>query len=569
MHDLPILKDLVLLFGLAVVVVALVSRIGIPTIAGFILAGIVIGPKALGVVEDSHEVELLSEIGVALLLFGIGIELELPRLRRLWRPVAVGGFLQMSFTGGAATVLGLLAGFETGEAIFLGFLCGVSSTAIVLRGLESRGEIDAPHGRLTLGILIFQDLAVVPMMLLVPVLGGGAGTGFDVAWALLRAVGVLVAVVALAWIAVPRVLDVVARTRQRDLFVLTVFLVSLGTAWVATRAGVSLALGAFLAGLVVASSHYRHQVLAELIPFREILTSLFFVSVGMLFDPDVLRAAPLAVGGIFAALVLGKFLLVAITAAVMRLPLRVCILSGVALAQVGEFSFVLLHAAPEGGLLPAHVEERLVAAVILSMLITPLAFAVGPRLAAGAGRIQVLTRLLGVASADDLPDEQRVLENHVIIAGYGMTGEELAAALSACGVAHVVVDLNPENVRKAAEDGVPAYYGDVTSAEVLDHLGLSRAREVVIVINDPAAARRAITAIRERSPGVRILVRARYLADAHPLLVAGADEVVPAELEAAVEVASRVLHRYGVEDPRVESVVERLRSHHPEVRGQG
>lgn len=569
MHDLPILKDLVLLFGLAVVVVGLMSRIGIPTIAGFILAGIVIGPKALGIVEDSHEVEFLSEIGVALLLFGIGIELELPRLRRLWRPVAIGGFLQMSLTGGAATTLALLAGFDTGAAIFLGFLCGVSSTAIVLRGLESRGEIDAPHGRLTLGILIFQDLAVVPMMLLVPVLGGGAGTGVDVAWALLRALGVLVAVVALAWLAVPRVLDLVARTRQRDLFVLTVFLVSLGTAWVATTAGVSLALGAFLAGLVVAGSHYRHQVLAELIPFREILTSLFFVSVGMLFDPDVLLADPLAVGGIFAVLVLGKFLLVAITAAVMRLPLRVCILSGVALAQVGEFSFVLLHAAPEGGLLPGAVEERLVAAVILSMLITPLAFAVGPRLAAGAGRIQVLTRLLGVASADDLSDEPRVLENHVIIAGYGMTGAELTAALAACGVPHVVVDLNPDNVRQAAQDGVPAYYGDVTSAEVLDHLGLARAREVVIVINDPAAARRAITAIRERSPAVRILVRARYLADAHPLLTAGADEVVPAELEAAVEVASRVLERNGVDDRRVDAVVERLRSHHPEVRSQG
>lgn len=554
-HDTHILLDLVVIFVVAVAVVAVLRRVGVPAIAGFLLAGALVGPNGLKLIGLAEPVELLAEIGVALLLFGIGLEIQLSRLRRLWRPVLVGGALQVGMTAAGVAGGALLLGYAWNTAVFLGLLMAVSSTAIVLRGLESRGEIDAPHGRMTLGVLIFQDLCVVPMMLIIPLLAGGGGSGRDLAAAFGTSIGVLGAVLVAAWFVVPRVLHLVARTRQRDLFVLTVFVACIGTAALVSSAGVSLALGAFLAGMVVAGSEYRHQALAELIPFREVFTSLFFVSVGMLLDVRLLVSDWIGVGGLLAAMLFGKFVVVFLTANLMRLPLRVCVLAAASLAQVGEFSFVLLRAADGTGLLSDALGDRFLAATILSMLITPLAIAAGPRLVAGASRIRAITRLLGVRTAVEADEARASMHDHVVIAGYGVTGQELAHALRDAGVGYVVLDLNPDNVRTALDAGEPAYFGDVTSEEVLLHVGADRAREVVIAVNDPNAAERAVRAVRRAAPRVPILVRARYIADTDGLLVAGATEVVPAEIEAAVEIAARVLRRHGVDR---EALKERL-----------
>ncbi|MCG8556752.1 MAG: cation:proton antiporter [Proteobacteria bacterium] len=547
MSELIILRDLAVIFGVGVCVVVLLRKLGVPTIAGFIVAGVLVGPHTLGLVDDVHKVEVLAEVGVALLLFGIGLEIDLARLRQLWHPVILGGALQMSLSVSAATVIAVRYGLAVNSAIFAGCLIGVSSTAIVLRGLEARGEADAPHGRFTLGILVFQDLSVVPMMLAIPLLAGAESPAGTILMALLKTVGVLCGVLISAWFLVPRLLHWIANTRQRELFVLMVFLVSMGTAWVASEAGVSLSLGAFLAGLVVAGSEYRHQAMADLIPFREVLTSLFFVSIGMLFDPGTLWERPATVLGLLSAIVAGKFVVVFLTGTLMRLAVQVNVLAGLALCQVGEFSLVLLHAAEGTGLLDGSLAANLLAVAILSMLVTPLALAAGPRLAAGAGKLRVLSRLLGVPTAEEGATQDGARwSDHVLIAGYGLTGQELAKSLQECRIPFVIADVNPKNVHLARSRNEPAYFGDVTSAEVLDFLGASRAREIVLLVNDPGAAERAIAAVRQVAPKVHLVVRSRYLADVRPLLAAGASEVIAAELEAAVEVAAHMLGRHGV-----------------------
>lgn len=560
MHDLVILRDLVVIFSTGVLVVALLRRIGIPTIAGFIVAGVLVGPKSLGLIADVEEVAMLSEIGVALLLFGIGLELSLERLRRLWRSIIIGGTLQVGLTLGVVMLISPLLGISLPQAILLGCIIAVSSTAIVLRALESRGDLDAPHGRLTLGILVFQDLSVVPMMLAIPLLASGSAMNGWVWVAVLATVLALAVVVLAAYLIVPRVLHWVAGTRQRDLFILTALVVCIGTAWVATRAGVSLALGAFLSGLIISGSEYRHQAMADLIPFREVLTSLFFVSIGMLLDPHVIIQNIVPVALWVALLILGKCLIVMAVVWLMRLPLRVSILAGLSLAQVGEFSFVLFSAADGTSLLAVPFRDTLLVSIIVSMVITPLIIAQGPHLAEAASRKRWLGRLFTSSPSPEENERARELHDHVIIAGWGVSGIELGRALKAAEVPYVVVDLNPHTVQSASAEGEPMVYGDVTAADVLEHLGIHRARMMVMVINDPDAAERAVRTARRLAPTLPILVRARFVASVDALFKAGATDVVPAELEAAVEVTSRVLLACGADVEIVTDERARIRT---------
>jgi len=560
MHDLIYIKDFVVILGVAVVVVTLLHRLRIPPIAGFILSGILIGPEALGVISEIEQVELLAEIGVALLLFSIGLELPLDKVKRLWRPVMLGGTLQVGLTLAIAAAIALAFGLTPTSAAYFGCLMALSSTAIVLRGLESRGEIDAPHGRMTLGILIFQDLIVVPMMLAVPLLGGEEIGATEILTTIGRAILIVVSVLIAARLVVPRILKWVSNTRQRQLFVLSVLVIGMGTAWLTSTGGVSLALGAFLAGLVVAGSEYRHQALADVIPFREVFTAVFFVSVGMLLAPTAFvdNVGPILL--LFAGILIVKFLIVFVVSALMRLPTRVAVLTSVGLAQVGEFSFVLLSVGTDFRLLSDDLTNYFVGASILSMLVTPFLLALGPTLAAGAGRLKRLNHMLDVRSAEDAASGARPLQDHVIIGGFGIAGIELAQALRENNIAYVICELNSETVRHAVRMGEPLYFGDITNPDVLEHLGVHRARELVVVINDPSALERAVKAARTVAPNLHIIVRTRYVLDMAPLLDAGATEVIPAEVEAAAEVTRRVLNRHQVAEPEIDEQCDRIRT---------
>ena len=560
MQDLTYLRDLVLILGFGVVVGAVFHRFKLPSIAGLIVVGLIVGPDGLGWISDRHQVEVLAEIGVALLLFGIGLELSLSKLRRIWKLMLIGGVLQVGVCIGAAYAVARLWGLPSNTALFIGFLFSLSSTAIVLRGLQERGEVDTPHGRLILGTLVFQDFAVLPMMLLIPILSGRGDASQNVFTAMLSSVAIVVVVLLAAYLTVPRLLAFVAKTRQRHLFILTVFVICTGTAWLITASGASLAIGAFLAGLIVAGSEYRHQALADLISFREVFASLFFVSVGMLLAPRVLLENWGAILLLLAALMSGKALLVFLVALIVRQPFRVCLLSAVALAQVGEFALVLSFAAEGTGLIAEPLKSNLLTAAVLSMFLAPFALALGPRLVARGAKLRVLNKLLRLAPTEEAVGRVAALKDHVIIGGYGFAGLELAKALDECDVPNTIVDINIANVRAAGAQGATAIFGDLTSPEVLTQLGVTRAKELVVVINDPAAAERAVKAARILAPNLFIIVRTYYLLDIEPLLAAGADQVIAAERESAVEVASRVLGRHQVDATRISQQRTTIRS---------
>jgi CPA2 family monovalent cation:H+ antiporter-2 len=561
MQDLTYLQDLVVILGLGVVIVAAFHKLGLPSIAGLIVVGIVVGPHSLGIVSDVHQVDVLAELGVALLLFGIGLELSLEKLRRLWKLILLGGLLQVGLTIATAFAIARLWGVPPKTAIFVGFLVALSSTAIVLRGLQQRSDVDTPHGRLILAILVFQDFAVVPMMLLIPFLSGAGGATQNVLGAVLSSLAIVVGVLLAAYLIVPRLLNFIAKTRQRHLFILAMFVICSGTAWLITASGATLAIGAFLAGLVVAGTEYRHQALADLISFREVFASLFFVSVGMLLAPAMLVENLVPILLLLVAILFGKSLIVFVTALIVRMPLRVCLLSAVALAQVGEFSLVLSFAAKGSGLVGEPLESNLLTAAVLSMFLAPFALAFGPRLAAGAGKLRLLNRMLEVDPAATGRDRMRGMEGHVIIGGYGFAGLELARALEECEIPNAIVDFNIANVRMATQAGARAFFGDVTSHEVLMEMGATRAKELILVINDPSAAERAVRIARSLAPELYIIVRTHYLLDIEPLLAVGANEVIAGEREAAVEVAARVLKRRQIDAEEIARQCIAIRSH--------
>lgn len=561
MHELGYLKDLVVILSVAIIIVVVFHRLKLPPIAGFILSGVIVGPKGLALIGDVHQVEVLAEIGVALLLFGIGVELSLTKLKRLWRQALIGGMLQVGLTITLTYFIANMVGLSATTAIILSFTLALSSTAIVLRGLQQRGEVDTPHGQLILGILVFQDFSVVPIMLIIPLLIGADLSAGAFAISFAKSIGIILVVLLLAVMIVPRILKLVAKTRQRQLFILAVFVVCLGTAWLVTLSGASLAIGAFLAGLVVAGSEYRHQALADMLAFREIFASLFFVSVGMLLVPSATIDNIVPILIILAGILLGKAVIVFLSALFIKLPLRTSILAGLSLAQVGEFSFVIIYAIQNSGVMDNVLENSLISAAILSMFITPFFMSFGPRIAAGLGRLAKFRNLTEIHTAESAAEELCKLCDHIIIAGYGFAGRELSQALGNCNIPYIIVDLNIENVKLAISENKNVVYGDITSDEVMLQLGLEQARELVILINDPTASEHAIKIARRISPDLFISVRTAYLLDVESMNQAGANEVVPAEREAAVQVTSQVLKRNRIEQPVIFEQIEVIREH--------
>lgn len=559
MHDVRILGELAALFGAAALLVLVLHRLRLPPIAGFLLAGALAGPRALGLIGESAEVAQLAELGVIALLFGIGLELPVERLRRLGRTLLVGGGSQLTATMALAALAARAYGLPLGQALVVGAVVAVSSTAIVLRSLQETGQVESPPGRSILAILIFQDLCVIPLMMLTAFLASdGAAADLDVLLPQLgRALGVILAVFLIGRPLARRGLRLVARTRQQSLFVLALIALCLGTAWFAAQAGVTLALGAFLAGVMVADTDFRHKALSDLIPFREAFASLFFLSVGMLIDPIALARDFGPTAALAAAIVLGKFTVVLALGALMRWPMRASVIVALGLAQVGEFSFLLLAEGARGGLLAADLHARLLGATVLTMLAAPFLLRDSERIAAGCERLRLLARWFARPKVDAAHQLSR-LDGHVLIGGYGLTGQAVAQALQEAGVPCVVADLNPDGVARAQAAGHRAVYGDVGSPEMLHVLGAERARELVVAVNDPNATERALRAAREAAPNLHVIARVPFLADVAPMMAAGADEVVPMEAEAAAEMVARVLRRRGADAERVAAVVAAL-----------
>ena len=566
MEQLLVLRDLAVIFAGSLLVILLFHRLKLPALPGFIVAGMILGPNALGLVSDPHRVESLAEVGVILLLFTIGIEFSLSRLKEMGRQVLVGGLGQMAFTVLATVAAGIAFLPSWRVALFLGFLIALSSTAIVLKGLADKGEIDAPHGRLATGILIFQDLCVVPIMLLLPFLAGtAAGGAMGLAIALGKATLVVVGVLVAARTVVPRALSEIVKTRSRELFLIAVILIGTLTALGTAAAGASLALGAFLAGLVISESDYAHQALAELMPFRDIFISLFFVAVGMLVQLDLVRAHPWLTFGGVAVIMGGKSLSAAVGPALMGYAGRVALLAGVAVSQIGEFSFVLAEQGRTANLLPNGVYQQFLGVAVVTMLVTPFLLQSGPALLDRLERIIPLDRMLpGFRPKGFAPVEDPV-SDHVVVAGYGLNGRNLASALRSINAPYLIVELNAQTVRRARAEGEPAFYGDATRDEILRALGIDRARLFVIAISDPAATRSMVRVARGMNPKLHIIARTRYVAEIPELTRLGADVVIPEEFETSIEIFARVLAHYNVPRDEIDRLVAEIRASHYEA----
>jgi CPA2 family monovalent cation:H+ antiporter-2 len=490
-----------------------------------------------------HAIEVLAEVGVVLLLFTIGLEFSLERLRNIFQQVALGGVLQVGLTIAVTVGVALAVGEPAGRAVLYGFVFALSSTAIVLRALAERQELDAPHGRMIVGTLIFQDLCVVPMVLIVPLLGAPgqpSAAAMDIAFALAKAALTVIGTLGVARFVVPRILGWVDASRSREVFLLAILALCIGTAWLTSLVGLSLALGAFLGGMVVAETEYGHRALGDMLPLRDAFLSVFFVSLGMLFDVQLVMARPWLIGGLLAGFLLVKGLLATLAAVAIGFPARAAWLAGVGLAQFGEFGFVLVRMAEGDGLISPDASAPLLAAGIISMFFTPLLVRVAPHITAGEKLLAPLERLIGVRGIDEV-DDGASLSNHVVIVGYGLAGQLTARTLASCGVPYLVLELSAERVRAAKAQGLPLYYGDATSVEALGHAHLSSARALVLLMNDPPAAKRVVDTARRVAPTVPILMRTRYLGERDMLLHIGARDVVAEEVEGAVEIIARIL----------------------------
>lgn len=561
MGEIPLLGDLLIAISLGVLSAIALNFLRLPAVTGLIVAGALAGPYGLGVVKDVHSIELLAEVGVVFLLFTIGLEFSLGRLKRIAKIAFTGGTIQVGLTTILTVFVATHFGYDIRKGIFFGFLIALSSTAIVLKSLSERGEIDAPHGKVIVATLIFQDLCVVPMMLIIPVLASESDSLpiLDLLTALTKA-GAMVAgaLVVGRWV-VPRVLAKVDVLHSKEIFLLAVIAICIGTAVLTSMTGLSLALGAFLAGVVLSESEYAHQALVNVLPLRHVLTSLFFMFIGMLFDVRVMKSDPSAVALIFTAIVLGKGTVAMLSALAMRFPVKIALIAGVGLAQFSEFGFVLSRLGAKVGLLGASEERIILGAGVLTMFLTPLMLKLSPQFAAGASFLKPLDRLLGAKSVEEVTKENPQLKDHIIIVGFGVVGRLLARNLKQIGAPYIIVDLNSETVREARGAGEPAYYGDITSEEVQELAGIHRARAMVIVINDPESARLAVSVASRIAPQTDVILRCRYLANYQEAMESGATEVVTEELEAGLEILARVLRLTGMPANIMHDFVEEAR----------
>ena len=552
--DIPLLPDIVAIFCLSIGVLLVCHKVKIPPIVGFLLTGVLCGPTALGLVQNPHAVELLAEIGVVLLLFSIGLEMSGEELMRLKRPVFVGGTAQVVLTVGAFLCLGVLTGQTWQQSMMYGFLASLSSTAIVLSRLQQKAQSESPQGRLDFSVLIFQDIAVVPMMLAIPILAGRGDT--DLGGMLVSAGRTLVILVG-GWVlarhVVPRIMQLVLRTRSKELMLMTVlglcFAIALGTA----SLGLSLALGAFLAGLLLSGSEYSLNVLEGILPFKDVFTSLFFISVGMLLDVGFLVHHLDKVFLFAALLIFLKSILSLPPMLLVGYPLRVSILAAMSLAQIGEFSFVLARSAVNSGLMDNDGYQMFLAASIVTMMLTPTVMEIAPKVASFVSRHMHMP-----VDEEAAAQRDESLKDHLIIVGFGVGGKHLARTAREAGIPYVILEMNPDTVSRYGGKE-PIHGGDASKPLVLEHFGIQSARVIAVVISDPSAVR-AITAVaRKLNPKVHIVVRTRFLGEVDALRRLGADDVIPEDFETSIEIFSRVLGHYLVPRQTIERFVNSIR----------
>ena len=554
MHEGRLLIDLTLLVGMAIPIVALAHRLSAPPLVGFLVAGVLVGPNGFALISATEEVEFLSELGVALLLFEVGLELSLSYVRQWARTVLVGGGLQVSGTLLSVAVLAIAFGVPPSQSIFYGMLAALSSTAIVSKTYAERAELDSAQGRSVISILLFQDLCVLPLILLLPVLAGLEGADMGaVVTEFVRGLAIITVLVIGGQFIVRRTLDRIVLFRDPELFTLCIGFFGIGTAVVSAWAGFSLAIGAFIAGLVISESEYGLQALSDVRPFRAVFSGIFFISTGMLLDVPVLMEQLDVLLPVLLVVIALKAVLVTVSVLAAGGISTTAVISGLSLAQIGEFSILLAALGLPLGLFREGDYQLFLSTAVVSMMATPF-------LIRSAGYVADRIAPSGEGAADaDRGDE---MSDHTIIVGYGVAGRYLARVLDAAGIPCIVVEHDPNLVRRAREDGLAVRFGNGTQAAVLKHVGAGRARIVVFAISSPIEERRGVHIARGLNPAAQIVVRTRYTSSIDELTALGATDVVVEEFEVSIELFAKALESYRIPVNRIWQEAATVRNEH-------
>jgi monovalent cation:H+ antiporter-2, CPA2 family len=553
------LTEILLVLSMATVVAVIFERFRLPAILGFLLTGVIIGPQGLGILSDNEHIRMLAELGVVLLMLTIGLEFSFERLRGMQNIAVVGGTLQILISVGVSLAFGWWRGWDFYEGFFLGSVIALSSTAIVLKYLMDRGEIDSPHGRIAIAILIFQDLAVVPLMIFLSAFGQSmASVGLSLSLALLKTVLLLAGTFAFSRFLLPRLLYRVAAIRNREIFFLFSVVVCLGMAWGSGALGLSMAIGALLAGFMFANTGFSHQLIGDIIPFRHLFVSIFFVSIGLLFDVQFfVTHIPLVLSVVGLVLFINFFIMTLLIMA-FGFPPRVAVVTGIILSQIGEFSFLLIEMARGSGHISSELYQLLLSTAFMTMLMTPLLFAAIPFVLRILGRFVIF----GLPPASWTKQDRGLssLTGHVILCGFGPTGRDLSLAFQEEKVPFVIIEMNPVKMREAKKLHMKAIYGDASNQEVLKRVGISRARAVVVSFPDPLGMSQIIRVVQSLNPDVTLAVRARYEGQMSQLYEMGADVVVTEEWEAGHELNRLVLGELDIPKERIDYHLGRIRS---------
>ena len=560
LEEFGLLIDLVIILIAALVGGTIARRLKLPVILGYLVGGIVVGPHAFRLVSDIGQIETLATIGVVLLMFTLGMEFSLKTLRQMGKVAILGGIAQVLATVALGLGVGTLFRWPLQEAIFFGFLIALSSTMIVLKILMERGEIDSAHGRVMIGMLLVQDLAVVPMMVIVPVLGE-SGTGLLPALGIAvgKAVLFLGAMLVLGLWVLPWIMRRVAGVRSRELFLLAVFGLGLGVAFATYNFGLSLALGAFVAGLLLSESEYVYQALADVIPLRDIFATLFFASLGMLIDPRFFLDNIGMVSIIVIVIIVGKFIICALVPWLFGYSAKTMLFTGAGLFQIGEFSFVLAAAALGVGVITTDLYDLILTSAVITILVTPFALGLASVLYGRLSQGERVARYLASRTDPAFSSRGLDLRGHVVICGCGRVGRDLGNILMRRGFSYLVIDIDPHVIRTRRARGVPHIYGDASNPEILSRASLDKAKVLVITFHDPIATEMTVRNALRINPKLDIVARVHLDSEAETLRKLGVAELVRPEFEAGLEIIRHTLHRFGIVGTEIQLIVNTLR----------
>ncbi len=560
MEDLDLLASMAIVLGVALLAGLLANRLKLPVILGYLVSGVVIGPHVLGLISDVDDVETLATIGVVLLMFTLGLEFSLNTLRKIGKIAIFGGIAQVLVTIALGLGIGWCLDFPVKEAVLFGFFIALSSTIIVIKTLMDRGELGSPHGRIMIGILLIQDLSVVPMIAVLPHLGdSGMALLRDVGWALGKAAVFLGVILILGFWGLRLFMKKIVGVRSRELFLLTVVCICLGAGFASHYLGLSVALGAFLAGLLISESEYSQQALADIRPLRDVFAVLFFVSLGMLADPGFVADNPGKVAGTVMAVVLGKFVIVALITRVFGYSTKTNLFVGGGLFQIGEFSFILSALALEEDVISTDLYDLTLTTAFITILFTPLALGLVSNIYYRVTQKDKVPDVLVDEIDPPATEDGKSLTNHVVICGHGRVARHLGRVLENRGFTYIVIDIDPRVIDAARKKNVPCIFGDASNPEVLAQARLEKARVLVVAFPDPIAVRLVVQNALKVNNRLDVVARVHGDENIDFLKDVGVAEVVRPELEAGLEIIRHTLHRFGLTHQETQFIVNRLR----------